>query len=71
MIEAMTYKKNGITISVGDILPFNGGAYVMSIYKPHNTARWEIKFQPFSSEYVNIYNAARMTARLRRMGFIT
>jgi hypothetical protein len=71
MIEAMTYKKNGITISVGDILPFNGGAYVTSIYKPHSTARWEIKFQPFSSEYVSSYHAARITTRLQRMGFVT
>ena len=71
MIEAMTYKKNGITISVGDILPFNGGAYVVSIYQIHRRARWEIKFQPFSSEYVNNYHAARITARLQRMGFTT
>jgi len=71
MIEAMTYKKNGITIDVGDILPFNGGAYVTSIYKPHSTARWYIKYQPFQSEYDGNWQAARLVTRLQRMGFVT
>ena len=71
MIETLTYKKNGITISVGDIVPFSDGAYITSIYKPHSTARWYIKYQPFNSEYIKNWQAARAVARLQRMGFVT
>ena len=71
MIETLTYKKDGITISVGDIVPFNDGAYITNIYKPHSTARWYIKYQPFNSEYIKNWQASRAVARLQRMGFVT
>jgi len=71
MIETLTYKKDGITISVGDIVPFSDGAYITNIYKPYSTARWYIKYQPFNSEYVKNWQASRAVARLQRMGFVT
>jgi hypothetical protein len=71
MIEVMTYKKSGITIGVGDFLPFNGGAYVVSIYKPYSTGRWCVKYQPFQSEHALDWQAHRVVARLQRMGFVT
>jgi hypothetical protein len=64
MIEALTYKKDGITISVGDIIPVGGGSYITNIYKAHSSGRWYIKYQPFNSEYINNWQACRLIRRL-------